>query len=53
MGPRVEVVETKPRLSPGSAGLRTRAHGGCTTVSALAEATGGIKSGNLVNSDKK
>ena len=42
MGRMVEVVESKPRLTPGSAGLRTRVYRGCATVSALAAATGGI-----------
>lgn len=53
MAQKVEVVETKTRLSAGTAGLKSRVHGGCVTVSAMADACGGLGRGNLISSDKK
>lgn len=40
-------------ISKGSAGLATQVSGAMTSVSNLASASGGIKSGNLVQSDIK
>lgn len=52
------VVKCPPdgyRLTPtkGSAGLMTQVHGAMVSVSNLANATGGIKSGNLIPRDTK
>lgn len=53
MGERIEVVETNPQLTAGRAGIRGHAPGCCTTVSALAHASGGTGSGHLVSTDIK
>lgn len=44
----VMCVEPHVKVSRGSAGLRSQVYGHGATVTALAEATGGIGNGNLV-----
>lgn len=52
MGENIKFVETPLRPAKGSAGLRTQLPGQATTVGNLASATGGIKPGNIVSTDK-
>ncbi len=50
----VKVVSSKPTTpSEGSAGLKSQCNGEALTVSAMAAATGGIGSGNLITTSKK
>lgn len=51
MGVTVEVVEIRGAVSTGTAGLRSHAHGCCTTVSAMAEASGGIGNGTFIKKE--
>lgn len=45
----VRIVTSRPQKpTHGTAGLTTQCPGECTTVSAVATATGGISSGNLI-----
>lgn len=52
MGEHVKFVEKPLRPTKGSAGLATQLPGKATTVGNLASATGGIKPGNVVSTDK-
>lgn len=52
MGEHVKFVENPLRPTKGSAGLATQLPGKATTVGNLASATGGIKPGNVVSTDK-
>ena len=49
----VKVVSGHLTPTTGSAGLRTQLPGAMASVSNLASATGGIKPGNLAQSDNK
>lgn len=50
----VKVVWSKPATpAKGSAGLNSQCNGEALTVSAMAAATGGIGSGNLITRSKK
>lgn len=52
MGEHIQFAE-KPLLpTKGSAGLATQVPGCATTIGNLASATGGIKPGNIVSTDK-
>lgn len=50
-GEVVNVGGTNPQPTPGSAGVATQVAGTPTTVSAVADATGGIAAGNFVEPD--
>ena len=50
-GEVVNVGGTNPTPTPGSAGVQSQVPGTVTTVSAVADATGGVGPGNLVQSD--
>ena len=54
-GEVIKVVTSKSQPQPitGSAGLKTQVPGAMTSVSNLAGATGGIKPGNLAETDNK
>lgn len=47
----VTVTDKTPQVTTGSAGLETQASGQPTTVSAAAEATGGIDAGHFIETD--
>lgn len=47
----VKVTTATIKSATGTAGLATQAHGNAATVSAAAEATGGIEAGNFVRPD--
>lgn len=52
-GEVVKVVSTRnTHPSPGSAGIKSQLPGGCTSISSVSAATGGI-GGKLVQSDVK
>lgn len=52
MGEHIKFVE-KPLLpTNGTAGLATQVPGCATTIGNLASATGGIKPGNIISTDK-
>lgn len=54
MHQRVRVVKTKPeKPTKGSAGLESQCMGMVTTISAVANATGGLKAGNLISTSNK
>lgn len=50
-GESVNVGGTNPTPTPGTAGVQSQVPGQVTSVSAVADATGGIAAGNLVESD--
>lgn len=50
-GEVVNVGGTNPTPTPGSAGVQSQVPGTATTVSSVADATGGVGPGNLVQSD--
>lgn len=50
-GETVNVGGQNPTATPGTAGVQSQVAGGATTVSAVADATGGVGPGNLVESD--
>lgn len=52
MGEHIKLVEKPLRPTKGSAGLATQVPGRAMTVGNLASATGGIKPGNIVSTDK-
>lgn len=54
-GEVIKVVTSKNQPQPitGSAGLKTQVPGAMTSVSNLAGATGGMKPGNLAETDSK
>lgn len=52
MGEHIKFVEKPLRPTKGSAGMATQVPGQATTVGNLASATGGIKPGNVVSTDK-
>lgn len=52
MGEHIEFVERPIRMTKGSAGLASQVPGCATTIGNLASATGGIKPGNIVSTDK-
>lgn len=49
----VHVVDERPRLGRGTAGLPTQAGGAPTTVGAVAARTGGIGNGHLIETDSR
>lgn len=49
--PTVNVVNTTPTVAKGTAGLQTQAGNNPATVSAAAQATGGVGPGNFVETD--
>lgn len=51
-GEHIIFAEKPQRPAKGSAGLHTQLPGRATTVGNLASATGGIKPGNIVSTDK-
>ncbi len=52
MSEHIQFVEKPLRPAKGSAGLPTQLPGCATTIGNLASATGGIKPGNMVSTDK-
>ena len=52
MGEHIKFVEMPQKPTKGNVGLRTQLPGCATTVGNLASATGGIKPGNMVSTDK-
>lgn len=52
MKEHIKFVEKPLKPTKGSAGLQTQMPGCATTVGNLASATGGIKPGNMVSTDK-
>lgn len=52
MDEHIKFVEKPLRPTKGSAGMATQLPGCATTVGNLASATGGIKPGNIVTTDK-
>lgn len=52
MGEHIKFVEKSLCGTKGSAGLATQIPGAASTIGNLASATGGIKPGNLVSTDK-
>lgn len=52
MGEHIKFVEKPVRPTKGTAGLATQVPGCATTIGYLASATGGIKPGNIVSTDK-
>lgn len=52
MGEHIIFVEKPVRPTKGTAGLATQVPGCATTIGNLASATGGIKPGNIVSTDK-
>lgn len=52
MGEHIKFVEKTVRPTKGTAGLATQVPGCATTIGNLASATGGIKPGNIVSTDK-
>lgn len=52
MGEHIKFAEKPLRPTKGTAGLATQLPGGATTIGNLASATGGIKAGNIVTTDK-
>ena len=54
MHQRVRVVKAKlEKSTKGSAGLESQCMGMVTTISAVANATGGLKAGNLISTSNK
>lgn len=52
MGEHIKFVEKPVRPTKGTAGLATQVPGCATTIGNLASATGGIRPGNIVSTDK-
>ncbi len=52
MGEHIQFVEKPMRPTKGSAGLQTQMPGCASTIGNLSSATGGIKPGNIVSTDK-
>lgn len=53
MGETIEFPShRRTKSSPGSVGLSTQVPGGMTTVSGVAAATGGIRPGGIIETDK-
>lgn len=52
MSEHIEFVEKPIRPTKGSVGLATQLPGCATTIGNLASATGGIKPGNIILTDK-
>lgn len=52
MDEHIKFVEKPVRPTKGTAGLATQVPGCATTIGNLASATGGIKPGNIVSTDK-
>lgn len=52
MGEHIKFVEKPLCPTNGTAGLATQVPGCATTIGNLASATGGIKPGNIVSTDK-
>ena len=52
MEEHIKFAEESVRTATGSAGLRTQAPGCAATVGNLASATGGIRPGNIISTDK-
>lgn len=52
MAEHIKFVEKPVRPTKGTAGLATQVPGCATTIGNLASATGGIKPGNIVSTDK-
>lgn len=52
MGEHIKFVERPVRTTKGTAGLATQVPGCATTIGNLASATGGIKPGNIVSTDR-
>ena len=52
MGENIKFVEKPMKPTKGSAGLSTQLPGCATTIGNMASATGGIKPGNIISTDK-
>lgn len=52
MGEHIKFAEKPLQPTKGSAGQKTQLPGCATTIGNLASATGGIKPGNIVSTDK-
>lgn len=52
MGEHIKFVEKPVRPTKGTLGLETQLPGFATTIGNLSSATGGIKPGNIVSTDK-
>lgn len=52
MGEHIKFVEKSLRLTKGTVGLSTQVPGCAATIGNLASASGGIKPGNIVSTDK-
>lgn len=52
MGEHIKFVEKPVHPTKGTSGLATQVPGCATTIGNLASATGGIKPGNIVETDK-
>ena len=52
MGEHIKFVEKPLRPTAGHSGLRSQLPGCATTVGNLSSATGGIKAGNIVSTDR-
>lgn len=52
MKEHIQFVEKPLRATKGSAGLSTQLPGCATTVGNIASATGGIRPGNFITTDK-
>lgn len=52
MDEHIKFVDKPLRPTKGNAGLATQVPGCATTIGNLASATGGIKPGNIVSTDK-
>lgn len=52
MGEHIKFAEKPQQPTKGSVGLQTQLPGCATTVGNIASATGGIKPGNIVSTDK-
>lgn len=52
MDEHIKFAEEPVRSTTGSAGLRTQVPGCAATVGNLASATGGIRPGNIISTDK-
>lgn len=51
-GEHIKFAEKPARPTQGSAGLKTQMPGCATTIGNLASATGGIKPGNIITTDR-
>lgn len=52
MGEHIKFVEKPLRPTQGTVGLSTQVPGCATTIGNLASASGGIKPGNIISTDK-